>query len=75
VELLSHKQNGEVVLEYHLWTDEWNELVKNSKFPELNPEWHNVPKEGYIASRTMAMMYGSVTSKSGNCSSKAFVLS
>jgi hypothetical protein len=44
-----HKQNGEVVLEYHLWTDDWNELVKNSKFPDLNPEWHNVPKQGYIA--------------------------
>ncbi len=44
-----HKQNGEVVLEYHLWTDEWNELVKDSKFPELNPDWANVPKEGYIA--------------------------
>ena len=44
-----HKQNGEVVLEYHLWTDDWNGLVKNSKFPELNPDWANVPKEGYIA--------------------------
>lgn len=44
-----HKQNGEVVLEYQLWTDEWNELVKDSKFPELNPDWANVPKEGYIA--------------------------
>ena len=44
-----HRQNGEVVLEYHLWTDEWNELVKNSKFPELNPDWANVPKEGYIS--------------------------
>lgn len=44
-----HKQNDEVVLEYHLWTDDWNELVKNSKFPELNPDWANVPKEGYIA--------------------------
>jgi hypothetical protein len=44
-----HKQNGEVVLEYHLWTDAWNELVKGSKFPELNPDWANVPKEGYIS--------------------------
>lgn len=44
-----HRQNGEVVLEYHLWTDDWNELVKDSKFPELNPDWANVPKEGYIA--------------------------
>ncbi|HZH74118.1 MAG TPA: DUF1080 domain-containing protein [Mariniphaga sp.] len=44
-----HKQNEEVVLEYHLWTDDWNELVKDSKFPELNPDWANVPKEGFIA--------------------------
>jgi hypothetical protein len=44
-----HKQNGETVLEYHLWTPEWNELVKNSKFPGLNPDWANVPKEGVIA--------------------------
>ena len=43
-----HIQNGETVLEYHLWTTEWNELVKNSKFPALNPDWANVPKEGYI---------------------------
>ncbi|MDP2888216.1 MAG: DUF1080 domain-containing protein [Bacteroidota bacterium] len=44
-----HKQNGETVLEYHLWTDDWKNLVKNSKFPELNPNWADVAKEGYIA--------------------------
>lgn len=44
-----HKQNGETVLEYHLWTDDWNNLVKDSKFPELNPDWANVAKSGYIA--------------------------
>lgn len=44
-----HKQNGETVLEYHLWTDDWNELVADSKFPGLNPDWANVAKEGYIA--------------------------
>lgn len=44
-----HRQNGEVVLEYHLWTDDWNNLVKDSKFPELNPDWANVAKEGFIA--------------------------
>ncbi len=44
-----HKQNGETILEYHLWTPEWNELVRNSKFPAMNPDWVNVPKEGYIA--------------------------
>lgn len=43
-----HKQNGETVLEYHLWTPEWNALVKGSKFPALNPDWANVAKEGFI---------------------------
>ncbi|MBC8003955.1 MAG: DUF1080 domain-containing protein [Verrucomicrobia bacterium] len=44
-----HKQNGATVVEYHLWTDDWKKLVKDSKFPELNPDWANVAKEGYIA--------------------------
>ena len=44
-----HKQNGETILEYHLWTDEWNELVADSKFPGLNEDWANVAKSGYIA--------------------------
>jgi len=43
-----HIQNGEKVLEYHLWTPEWNELVKNSKFPSLNPDWANIAKDGII---------------------------
>jgi hypothetical protein len=43
-----HKQNGETVVEYHLWTPEWEELVAGSKFPGLNPDWANVAKEGYI---------------------------
>lgn len=43
-----HKMNGETVLEYHLWTDDWNNLVAGSKFPELNPNWANVASEGYI---------------------------
>lgn len=44
-----HKQNGKTVLEYHLWTPEWEEMVANSKFPELNEDWAQVAKEGYIA--------------------------
>lgn len=44
-----HKQNEETVLEYHLWTDEWNKLVEGSKFPGLNPDWANVAESGYIA--------------------------
>ena len=43
-----HKQNGAKVLEYHLWTPEWEKLVANSKFPKLNEDWANVAKEGYI---------------------------
>jgi hypothetical protein len=44
-----HKMNGETVLEYHLWTDDWKKLVAASKFPELNPDWANVPHSGVIA--------------------------
>ena len=44
-----HKQNGEQVLEYHLWTEDWNKMVADSKFPGLNPDWANVPETGYIA--------------------------
>jgi hypothetical protein len=43
-----HKQNGETVVEYHLWTPKWEEHVAASKFPELNENWVNVAKEGYI---------------------------
>jgi len=43
-----HMQNGATVLEYHLWTPEWNTLVAGSKFPALNPNWANVATEGYI---------------------------
>ena len=43
-----HKQNGEKVVEYHLWTPEWNEMIKNSKFPTYNPDWANVAKKGLI---------------------------
>ena len=44
-----HKQNGETVVEYHLWTDDWNKLVAESKFPKYNKDWANVAEEGYVA--------------------------
>jgi hypothetical protein len=44
-----HKQNGVAVVEYHLWTDDWKKLVKDSKFPNLNEKWADVATEGYIA--------------------------
>lgn len=43
-----HRQNGENVVEYHLWTPKWEEDVADSKFPELNENWVNVAEEGYI---------------------------
>ena len=43
-----HKQNGATVVEYHLWTPEWETLVKDSKFPTYNPDWAKVAKEGFI---------------------------
>jgi hypothetical protein len=43
-----HRQNGEVVVEYHLWTPEWYEDVAESKFPDLNPDWAEVAKTGYF---------------------------
>ena len=43
-----HKQNGETVVEYHLWTPKWEEDVAKSKFPDLNENWADVAKEGYI---------------------------
>jgi hypothetical protein len=42
-----HWQNGENILEYHLWTDQWKEMCANSKFKD----WTNfvdTAEEGYI---------------------------
>ena len=40
--------NGENVMEFHLWTPEWNKMIADSKFPEFNPDYANVAKEGFI---------------------------
>ena len=42
-----HWVNGENVLEYHLWTDDWTNMVKNSKFKDY-PDFVNPASEGYI---------------------------
>jgi len=44
-----HKQNGQTVVEYHLWTDDWKALVADSKFPALNENFADVAEEGFIA--------------------------
>jgi hypothetical protein len=52
-----HEQNGKTVLEYHLWTPKWNELIANSKFRpggdfplayELLTNLGGPAREGYI---------------------------
>jgi hypothetical protein len=53
---VSHFQNGKPVLEYHLWTPQWTELLQNSKFSqekwplafELLNNLGGAAHEGYI---------------------------
>lgn len=42
-----HWMNGEQVLEYHLWTDDWKEMVAESKFKDYD-EFVNTAEEGHI---------------------------
>ncbi len=42
-----HWMNGENVVEYHLWTPEWKEMVMNSKFKDWK-DFLNTADEGYI---------------------------
>ncbi len=42
-----HEMNGENVLEYHLWTDEWKEMIANSKFDGWE-DIIDVAQTGYI---------------------------
>ena len=42
-----HWMNGQNVLEYHLWTDDWKKMVLNSKFKEYS-DFINPATEGYI---------------------------
>jgi len=45
---VKHIQNGEVVVNVQMWTEEWKELVSGSKFPKIREDWHDVPREGVI---------------------------
>jgi len=40
--------NGTVVVEYTHWTDEWDQLVENSKFKRFEGFQEGIAKEGYI---------------------------
>lgn len=43
---IEHWQNGEKVVEYELWTPEWYEMLRNSKFKD-HPEFGDM-HQGYI---------------------------
>ncbi|MFH0759523.1 MAG: DUF1080 domain-containing protein [Bacteroidota bacterium] len=45
---VTHTQNGVKVVEYTLWTPEWDELVANSKFKDFPGFTEGISKEGYI---------------------------
>jgi hypothetical protein len=45
---VTHIQNGVKVVEYELWTPEWDKLVANSKFKTFPGFTEGISKEGYI---------------------------
>ena len=45
---VTHTQNGVKVVEYTLWTPEWDDLVANSKFKRFPGFTEGISKDGYI---------------------------
>lgn len=45
---VTHIQNGTKVVEYTLWTPEWDKMVQNSKFKTFKGFTEGISKEGYI---------------------------
>jgi hypothetical protein len=45
---VTHTMNGTQVVSYTLWTDEWDQLVENSKFKNFPGFTEGIAKEGYI---------------------------
>lgn len=45
---VTHVQNGVKVMEYTLWTPEWDKMVQNSKFKKFPGFIEGIAKEGYI---------------------------
>jgi hypothetical protein len=45
---VTHTQNGVKVVEYTLWTPEWDAMVANSKFRSFPGFTEGIAKEGYI---------------------------
>jgi hypothetical protein len=45
---VTHTQNGVKVVEYTLWTPEWDAMVQNSKFKTFPGFIEGIAKEGYV---------------------------
>lgn len=45
---VTHEMNGTEVVSYTLWTDEWDQLVENSKFKKFPGFAEGISKKGYI---------------------------
>jgi hypothetical protein len=45
---VTHTQNGVKVVEYELWTPEWDQMVRNSKFKDFPGFTEGISREGYI---------------------------
>lgn len=45
---VTHIQNGVVVVQYQLWSPQWDEMVQNSKFKTFPGFQEGISKEGYI---------------------------
>ena len=45
---VTHTQNGVKVVEYTLWTPEWDAMVQNSKFKTFPGFTEGIAREGYI---------------------------
>ncbi len=45
---VTHIQNGTLVVQYQLWTPEWDKMVQNSKFKDFPGFQEGISKEGYI---------------------------
>ena len=44
----THTMNGKKVVEYTLWTPEWDAMVAKSKFKDFKGWQEGIAKEGYI---------------------------
>lgn len=45
---VTHTQNGKKVVQYTLWTKEWDNLVTNGKFKDFQGFSESITREGYI---------------------------